>query len=75
MRLEVISDTSKECFTTKVNTQHADNRASFKIADMIEDLIHLQCISNGDLNRVGCPERVQVKRLLHTFSLRTCQLS
>lgn len=69
MRLEVIGNSPEEGLSTKVNTQHADNRASFQVADMVEDLIHLEGISDGHFNGVGRSQRVEMKSLLHTLSL------
>jgi len=52
MGLEVVSNTSEECLAAKVNTQHANYRTSFEIADVIKDLVHLEGISDRHLDRV-----------------------
>lgn len=69
MRLEVVSNSPEEGLSTKVNTQHSDDRASFQVADMVEYLVHLEGISNGHFNGVGRSQRVEMKSLLHTLSL------
>lgn len=53
MRLEVVSDTPEECLAAKVNTQHANYRASLEIADVIKDLVHLEGVPDWHLDRVG----------------------
>lgn len=69
MRLEVVSDSSKESLLPKVDTQHANDRASFQIANMVEDLVHLESIPDGHFDGMGRPQRVEMKCLLHTLSL------
>lgn len=69
MRLEVISHTTKEGLSAKVDTEHADDRAALQITDVIKDLVYLESISDGHLNGVRSTERVEVESLLDTFSL------
>ena len=70
MRLEIGGHTPEESFLAKVNAQHSNDRASFQIADVIEDLINLKSVPNGYLDGVGCSKRVEMESWLHAFSLR-----
>lgn len=69
VRFKIVCNTAKERVSTKVDAQHANDRASFQVADMVEDLIYLESVSNRYLDGVGCSQRVQMKCLLHTLSL------
>jgi hypothetical protein len=69
VRLEVISHTAKESLSAKVDTEHADDRAALQITDVIKDLVHLESISDGNLDGVRSTERVEVESLLDTLSL------
>jgi hypothetical protein len=69
MRLKVVRNSSQESLSTKVNTQHANDGASFQVADMVENLVDFEGIPNGNFDGVGSAERVKVECLLHTFSL------
>lgn len=69
MGLEVVSDTPEECLTAKVNTQHANYRTSFEIADVVKNLVYLEGVPHRHLDRVGGSKRVKMECLLHTLSL------
>lgn len=69
MRLEVVSHSTKEGLTAKVDTEHADDRASLEVTDVIKDLVHFESISDGHLNGVRSTERVEMESLLNTLSL------
>ena len=71
--LEVVSHTAKEGLSAKVDAEHADDRATLQITDVIENLVHLESIADGHLNRVRSTERVEMESLLDTLSLGQCQ--
>lgn len=52
-------------------TQHPDHGTSFEIANMVEDLINLKSVLYWNFDRMGCAQRIEVERLLDTFSLET----
>lgn len=67
--LEVIGNTTKESLLTEMNTQHADDRASLQVTNVIENLIDFEGVPNGHLDGVRSSQRVEVECLLNTFSL------
>jgi hypothetical protein len=67
--LEVVSHSTKEGLTAKVDAEHADDRATLQVTDVIKDLVHLKSIADGHLNRVRSTERVEMESLLDTLSL------
>lgn len=69
MGLEIVRNSPQESFSAKVSAEHANDRASLEVANMVEDLINLESVLDGDFNRVGSAQRVEVKCLLYTFSL------
>lgn len=69
MRFEIIRNSTQESLSAEVDTQHANDRAPLQVADMVENLVDFERIPNGNFDRVGSAERVEVKCLLHTFSL------
>lgn len=73
MRFKVIGHTTKEDILSKMAAQHADNRASLKIADMVKNLVDLKSISHGYFDGVGSAQRVELEGLLNTLSLCKCQ--
>lgn len=67
--LEVVSDTAKEGLAAKVDAEHADDRATLQVTDVIKDLVYLESIADGHLNGVRSTERVEMESLLDTLSL------
>lgn len=73
MRLEIIGNTLEEDLLAQVCAQHANDRTTFKVTDVVEDLIDLQTIENGDLDGVGGSQSVECEGLLNRISLHKCQ--
>jgi hypothetical protein len=40
-----------------------------QVANVVEDLIHLESVPDGHFDGMGRPQRVEMKCLLHTLSL------
>lgn len=55
-------------------TQHPNHGTSFEVANMVEDLINLKSVLYWNFDRMGCAQRIEVERLLNTFSLETVNL-
>ena len=56
MSFQVIGNSLKEGFSAKVAAKHSDNGASLQITDVVEDLVDVERISNGHLDRVRCTQ-------------------
>jgi hypothetical protein len=66
---EVVRNSPQESLSTKVDAKHANDRTSLQVANMVEDLIDLESVLDGNFDGVGSAQRVEMKCLLHTFSL------
>jgi hypothetical protein len=55
MFLQIGCDSRKERFVSEVIAQHADDRTSFEIADVVENLVNLKGVLDRDLNRMRGP--------------------
>lgn len=53
-----------------MGTQHANDRAPFQVADVVEDLVNLKGVPHGDFNWMRGPERIEMECLLYAFSLQ-----
>ena len=73
MRFEIVRNSTQESLPAEMNTKHANDRASLQVADMVENLVDFEGVPNGNFDRVGSAERVEMKCLLHTFSLEERQ--
>jgi hypothetical protein len=51
--LEVIGDTLKEHLLAEMGTQHADDGATFQVADVIKDLIDFKTVVDRYFDGVG----------------------
>jgi hypothetical protein len=69
MRFEVVGDTLKEDLLAEVRAQHANDGASLEVTDVVEDLVDLKTIVDGDFDGVRRAQSVKCKGLLDGISL------
>jgi hypothetical protein len=67
--LEVVGNTLEEDLLAKVSAQHADDRATLEVTDVVEDLVDLETIVDRNLNGVRCAQSVEREGLLNGISL------
>jgi len=71
MRFEVVCHTLQEDLLAKVRAQHADDRATLQVADVVEDLIDFEAVIDRDFYRVRESQRIKLEGCLNRFSLGT----
>lgn len=69
MSLKITCYAAKEGLSAKMIAKHSNHRTPLEVADMIEDLINLKRISDGNFNWMRRAQRVEMEGLLDTLSL------
>ena len=65
--LEVLGNSFEESLLAQVVGQHADSRASLEIANVVEDLVDVKSVPDGDVNGVTGTDAVESEGSLHTL--------
>ena len=65
--LEVLGNSLEESLLAQVVGQHADRRASLEVANVVEDLVDVQGVTDGDVNGVTGTDTVEREGSLHTL--------
>lgn len=65
--LEVVGDALEESLYAEVVGNHANGGAALEVADMVKDLVDVEGIADGDVDRVTGADAIQAESVLHAL--------